>query len=67
LNKISLIFSFGAIVLLYLIGFISNIDFLVFKISSSKTEIALLPIVVGLLIAFISDGIIKYKSRKHDN
>ena len=54
-------------VLLYLIGFISNIDFLVFKISSSKTEIALLPIVVGLLIAFISDGIIKYKSRKHDN
>ena len=54
-------------VLLYLIGFIADIDFLVFKISSSKTEIALLPVAVGLIIAIISDGIIKYKSRKQDN
>ena len=59
LNKISLIVSIGAMVLLYLIGFIANIDFLVFKISPSSTEITLLPIAVGLLIAFISDGIIK--------
>jgi len=49
LNKISLIVSIEAMVLLYLIGFIANIDFLVFKISPSSTEIALLPIAVGLL------------------
>lgn len=67
LVKISLIFSIGAMVLLYFIGFIANTDLLVFKISPSSTEIALLPIAVGLLIAFISDGIIKYKSQKHDN
>ena len=67
LIKISLIVSIGVMVLLYLIGFIANINFLVFKISPSSTEIALLPIVVGLLIAFISDRIIKYKSQKHDN
>lgn len=65
--KISLIVSIGAMVLLYLIGFIANIDFLKFNILPSSTEIALLPIAVGLLIAFISDGIIKYKSRKHDH
>ena len=53
LVKISLIVSIGAMVLLYLIGFIAHIDFLVFKISLSGTEIALLPITVGLLIAFI--------------
>ena len=67
LVKISLIVSIGAMVLLYLIGFIAHIDFLVFKISPSDTEIALLPIIVGLLIAFISDRIIKYKSQKHNN
>ena len=67
LVKISLIVSIGAMVLLYLIGFIANTDFLVFKISPSSTEIALLPIAVGLLIAFISDRIIKYKSQKYNN
>ena len=67
LVKISLIVSIGAMVLLYLIGFIAHIDFLVFKISPSSTEIALLPIAVGLLIAFICDRIIKYKSQKHNN
>ena len=36
LNKISLIVSIEAMVLLYLIGFIANIDFLVFKISPSR-------------------------------
>ena len=41
LVKISLIVSIGAMVLLYLIGFIAHIDFLVFKISPSGTEIAL--------------------------
>ena len=67
MNKISLIVSIGAMVFLYLIGFIANIDFLVFKISPSSIEIALLPIAVGLLIAFISDAIIKYKFQKHEN
>ena len=64
LVKISLIFSIGVMVLLYFIGFIANTDFLVFKISPSSTEIALLPIAVGLFIAFISDRIIKLRSQK---
>lgn len=67
MNKFSLTVSIGAMVLLYLIGFIAKIDILVFNISPSKTEIAFLPIVVGLLIALIGDGIIKYKSQKRDN
>lgn len=62
LNKISLIASIGAMILLYLIGFIANIDFLILKVSPSNTEIAFLPIVVGLLVALISEGIIKYNS-----
>lgn len=54
-----LIISFGTMTLLYIIGFIGNIDFLVFIISPSYTEIALLPIVIGLLGGFISERIIK--------
>jgi hypothetical protein len=45
--------------LLYTIGFIGNIDFLIFIISPSYTEIALVPIVIGLLVGFISERIIK--------
>lgn len=54
--------SFGTMILLYIIGFIADIDFLIFKISLSHTEIALLPIGVGMLVGFISDRIIKSKS-----
>ncbi|MEH7237635.1 ATPase [Bacillus sp. JJ1562] len=67
MKKISLIASIGSMVLLYLIGFIANIDILVFKFTPSHTEIALLPIAVGLLIAIICDGLNKYKSKKHDH
>ena len=59
---IPLIASFGTMILLYIIGFIANIDFLVFKVSLSYTEISLLPIVVGILVGFISERIIKLKS-----
>jgi hypothetical protein len=54
-----LIISFGTMTLLYTIGFIGNIDFLIFIISPSYTEIALVPIVIGLLVGFISERIIK--------
>jgi hypothetical protein len=57
---IPLIASFGTIILLYTIGIITDINFLIFKISPSYTEIAFLPIVVGLLIGFITERIIKY-------
>jgi hypothetical protein len=60
---IPLIASFGTMIFLYLIGFIGNIDFLIFKVSFSYTEISLLPIVIGILIGFISERIIKLKSR----
>lgn len=61
---IPLIASFGTMIILYIIGFIADIDFLVFKISPSYTEISFLPIIVGILIGFISERIIKYKSQK---
>ncbi len=54
--------SFGTMILLYIIGFIADIDFLIFKISLSHTEIALLPIGVGMLVGIISERIIKSKS-----
>ena len=60
---IPLLASFGTMILLYIIGFIADIDFLVFKISLSDTEIALLPIAVGILVGFISEHIIKLKSQ----
>ena len=58
---IPLMASFGTMILLYIIGFIADIDFLIFKISLSDTEIALLPIAVGMLVGFISERIIKSK------
>ncbi|MDT9025521.1 ATPase [Rossellomorea yichunensis] len=57
-----LIAAIGTMVLLYIVGFIGNIEFLVFKISSSDTEIALLPIVVGIVVAFGSDRIVRSRS-----
>ena len=59
--RFPLIASFGTIVILYIIGFIADIDFLMFKISGTYTEVSLLPIVVGILIGFISERIINYK------
>ena len=60
---IPLMASFGTMILLYIIGFIADIDFLIFKITLSDTEIALLPIAVGMLVGFISERIIKSKSQ----
>lgn len=58
-----LLTSFGTMILLYLIGFVANIDFLVFKVSLSYSEISLLPIIAGILVGFISERIIKLKSQ----
>lgn len=58
---IPLIIAFGTMGLLYLMGFLAEINFLVFKWSSSYTEVALLPIGVGLLLGYISERIIKLK------
>ncbi|MGM0852709.1 MAG: hypothetical protein ACQEWI_08870 [Bacillota bacterium] len=46
-------------IVLYVIGFIGNIEFLVFKVSLSNTEIAILPIAVGIVVALVSDRVIK--------
>lgn len=64
---VPLILSFGSMALLYLIGFIFDLEFLVFKITPSSTEVALLPIIIGLLIAFICDKIYISKARKREN
>ena len=63
---IPLIASLGIMILLYIIGFIADIDILVFKISPSYTEISFLPIIVGFLIGLISERIIKYKFQKNE-
>ena len=62
-----LILSFGSMALLYFVGFIFDIDFLVFKITPSRTEVALLPITIGLLLAIFSDKILDSKSKKREN
>lgn len=61
------IISLGTMIVLYLIGYLFEIKILTFKISASRTEIAFLPIIVGLLIAFISDRIIKHKAHRNAN
>ena len=59
--RIPLKLGFGTMALLYIIGFLANIDMLEFRISSSRTEVALLPIAVGLFVVFISERIMKSK------
>ena len=56
---ISLILGFGTMALLYLIGFVANIDILIFKVTNSSTEIAFLPIVIGLIVVLISGRMMK--------
>ena len=56
---ISLVLGFTTMALLYLIGFIANIDILIFKVTNSNTEIAFLPIIIGLLVIFISGRMMK--------
>ncbi|GAA5416827.1 hypothetical protein Pryu01_01866 [Paraliobacillus ryukyuensis] len=63
----SVVMSLGTMVSLYLIGFIAKIDVIMFKISPTNVEISFLPIVIGVIIAFMSDGIIKYKSQQGAN
>ncbi len=63
---IPLIASFGTMILLFTIGVVANINFLMFKISPSYIEISFLPIVVGLLAGFITERIIKNKSKKYE-
>ncbi|ALX48392.1 ATPase [Lentibacillus amyloliquefaciens] len=61
---IPLIASIGTMFLLYLIGDIAGVDFLVFRMSLPYFEISLLPIAFGILVGFISEWIIKSKLNK---
>ena len=56
---ISLMLGFGTMAILYIIGFVANIDILIFKVSDSSTEVAFLPIIIGLIVIFISERIMK--------
>ena len=56
---ISLMLGFGTMAILYIIGFVANIDILIFKVSNSSTEVAFLPIIIGLIVVFISERIMK--------
>ena len=56
---ISLVLGFSTMALLYIIGYVGNIDILIFKVSSSSTEVAFLPIVIGLIVVLISGRMMK--------
>lgn len=56
---ISLMLGFGTMAILYIIGFVANIDILIFKVSDSSTEVAFLPIMIGLIVVLISERIMK--------
>jgi hypothetical protein len=65
LNKtiwIPVVLGFGTMALLYIIGFVADINILEFKVSSSRTTFSLLPIAVGLLVTYISERIMKSKN-----
>ena len=62
---IPLIASFGTMILLFTIGNLAGINFMIFKFSLSHTEISLLPIIVGILIGFITERMLKFKNPKN--
>lgn len=59
---VPLISSFATMAVLYFIGYLANLSFLIFKISLSHTEIALLPIFVGAAVGIITERLIKRKA-----
>ncbi|MEK4387699.1 ATPase [Solibacillus sp. FSL W7-1464] len=59
---IPLLASFATIAVLYFIGYLADINFLIFKISLSYTEIALLPIFVGAAVGIITEWMLKRKA-----
>lgn len=48
-----------------LVGVLADINFLIFKVSSTYLEIAFLPICVGLILGFISEQIIKHSTKSN--
>ena len=56
---ISFVLGFGTMALLYIIGFVANIEILIFKVTNSSTEIAFLPIIIGLIVVLISGRMMK--------
>ncbi|PIC65303.1 ATPase [Sporosarcina sp. P13] len=60
---IPLLVSFGTMIVLYLLGYIADIDILIFRMSLSDTEISLLPIAVGMLAGFICERVIKSRAK----
>ncbi|WP_082191018.1 hypothetical protein [Peribacillus loiseleuriae] len=72
LFRVPLIAAFGTMIFLYLIGDIFSVSFLAFKIFQNKhlengltqtTEIALLPIGIGLVVGFVVERSIKARGK----
>lgn len=57
-----LISSFITMAVLYFIGYIADLNFLIFKISLSHTEIALLPVFLGAAVGIITERMLKRKA-----
>ncbi|MBD7983825.1 ATPase [Sporosarcina sp. Sa2YVA2] len=71
-SKIAFLAAFGTMTILYLIGELFDVPFLYFKILQNKpvgngamqvTEIALLPIAIGVVIGFVVEYLLKRKNR----
>jgi hypothetical protein len=56
---ISVMLGFATMALLYLLGFIAKIDILIVKVTNSSTEVALLPIIIGLIVIWISGRVMR--------
>lgn len=59
---IPLIASFATMAVLYFIGYLAGLNFLIFKISLSHTEIVLLPVFVGAAVGIITERMLKRKA-----
>lgn len=58
---IPILAAFGTMLLLYLVGYIAQIESLKFRFSIESSEIALLPIFIGLLVGYICERMMKLK------
>ena len=59
---IPLIASFTTMAVLYFIGYLADLNFFIFKISLSHTEIALLPVFLGAAVGIITERMLKRKA-----
>ncbi|MFC3039208.1 ATPase [Virgibacillus xinjiangensis] len=53
--------ALGTMALLYMIGLIADIEVLSAEFSFTYTEFSFLPIVVGVVVGFVTEWVMKYR------